>query len=450
MTLPSLRGLDLRRRDGAGFAAAFDGFLDQFVACHPGYASCRADLLPMLIPESTAEAVWTTTRDCLDGVRRILERRLTRDGGALLEELGYEANAGWLAEMAASTDAPALYTAFARADFVLSTEGPRLVELNVGPTVSGLGIMDRYADLAAPAIGRLVGPDAARCLTLPRPAAAWAAHLRTLPGMDPVGRRPRVALVIPAEDAGTVPADEAAWALGREGIDAEVVPVGDVGFAGPSARARGERVDLVYGCFVYAEASAPPYRAFVERALRCRAAGGPVYVAPPLVNVLGNKGLLALVGDELGGGARSLLTPTRPLVPEALGHAREHRERLVLKPTMAFGGRGIAIGRECSPDAWSRLLEDACGHRGRFVLQEHLESAAFDLPTAGGSGRYRVVLGCLAVGGRLAGFYTRYLPLDGGALVNIGFGATYAVACQVRDEEVERWSQPRLSACGTS
>jgi hypothetical protein len=439
MTLPSLRGLDLRQVDAAGFATAFDGFLGRFVACHAGYDSCRPDLLPLLVPESTAEAISGATRDCLGGVRDILVRGLASDGSAFLEELGYEANAGWLADMA-TTDAPSLFTAFARADFVLSTLGPRLVELNVGPTVSGLGMMDRYADLATEAIGRLAGPDAARRLTLPRPSRAWADYLRALPGMDPVGRRPRVALVIPDEDAGSVPPDEAAWALRREGIDAEVVRVGDVSFGEGSASVGGASVDLVYGCFVYAETVSPPYRAFVQRALECRAAGGPFYVAPPLVNVLGNKGFLALVGDELTESARSLLAPTRPLVRDGLGHAAEHRERLVLKPTMAFGGRGVTLGRDCSPDGWIQLLEQASGHRGRFVLQDHLESAAFELPTARGSARYRVVLGCLVVGGRLAGLYTRYLPFDSGEVVNIGFGATFSVACQVRDEELERWS----------
>src|SRR5262249_10356416 len=155
----------VRRADRNGV----DGFLSRFVGCHAGYAGCRPDLLPMLIPKSTAEAVWGATRECLEGLRNIVERRLELDGGGVLEDLGHGAEARWLEGMPA-TEAPSLYTAFARADFVLGAEGPRLVEMNVGPTISGIGIMDRYADLAQP----VIGPDAARDLALPRPARAWA------------------------------------------------------------------------------------------------------------------------------------------------------------------------------------------------------------------------------------------------------------------------------------
>jgi hypothetical protein len=51
--------------------------------------------------------------------------------------------------------------------------------------------------------------------------------------------------------------------------------------------------------------------------------------------------------------------------------ALANRERLVLKPTGGYGGRGVTLGWECADSEWATALEEAL--EGRFILQERVE-----------------------------------------------------------------------------
>jgi uncharacterized circularly permuted ATP-grasp superfamily protein len=63
---------------------------------------------------------------------------------------------------------------------------------------------------------------------------------------------------------------------------------------------------------------------------------------------------------------------------DLLEFARNNQDRLVLKPNDEYGGKGIVIGWEASPDQWQQALADAL--RSPFVLQERVRIAYEDYP----------------------------------------------------------------------
>jgi uncharacterized circularly permuted ATP-grasp superfamily protein len=63
---------------------------------------------------------------------------------------------------------------------------------------------------------------------------------------------------------------------------------------------------------------------------------------------------------------------------DLLEFARANQERLLLKPNDEYGGKGIVIGWETSPEEWAASLREAL--QSPFVIQERVEIAYEDYP----------------------------------------------------------------------
>ncbi len=63
---------------------------------------------------------------------------------------------------------------------------------------------------------------------------------------------------------------------------------------------------------------------------------------------------------------------------DLLQFAREYQDRLLLKPNDEYGGKGITIGWETSPDEWDEALKAAL--ESPFVVQERVHIAYEDYP----------------------------------------------------------------------
>ncbi|MER6290273.1 hypothetical protein [Streptomyces sviceus] len=406
----------------------------RFVAHHEGYRRIRPAFAPLVVSSAAARVMWDTTRTCMARLRARASRALADGSGRTLESLGYPPDeASWLASLHTPT-ALDVAGSFARADFVLGPDGPRLVEINVGPTVGGIGILDRYAEVMdelpdAADLFRSASPG----VRLPRPAVAWGSALRRLTDVPPGESRPRIVLAVTDEEADIPIPHDAAHYLTAQGFEATVARTSDISFDGARAEVGGRRADLVYGCFTYDEVVTPRYRAFVEAALACHARGGPVYVAPPLFSLLGNKAMLAMEDGEPSPDGAGGVAVTRVVTADALAWARAEREHLVLKPAIGYGGRGVVIGRAVPADLWDERLGAALARP--HVLQDHVAPVSLDLPVPDGRAPFEVGIGCLYVDGHCAGFLARGVPAGTGGVANVHQGAFFApAACEPLDE----------------
>jgi uncharacterized circularly permuted ATP-grasp superfamily protein len=63
---------------------------------------------------------------------------------------------------------------------------------------------------------------------------------------------------------------------------------------------------------------------------------------------------------------------------DLLQFVQANRERLILKPNDDYGGHGITVGWESTPDAWDAALSEAL--KGHYVVQERVTVAYEDYP----------------------------------------------------------------------
>ena len=74
-----------------------------------------------------------------------------------------------------------------------------------------------------------------------------------------------------------------------------------------------------------------------------------------------------------------------------LDFARQHRDELVLKPNRGYGGTGVTMGAATSPEAWSRMLEDAAAlsedPERSWVVQRATRLPVHEFPVTGSDGR---------------------------------------------------------------
>ena len=74
-----------------------------------------------------------------------------------------------------------------------------------------------------------------------------------------------------------------------------------------------------------------------------------------------------------------------------LEHARNNRERLVLKPNRGYGGKGVVLGAAVDQTEWERLLNEALGFANdpeqSFVLQTATRLPVYEFPVVGQDGR---------------------------------------------------------------
>jgi hypothetical protein len=417
--------------------AAFARFPEAFLVHHEGYSRVRPALLPLKVSRRLAETIWSATAAVLARLRTIVDRRLADDRGDWIGTLGYfEDERRWLQSMIDPRSLE-IATLFARADFVLGADGPRLVEVNVGPTVGGIGVLDRYSDLLESTCRELNGEALAEGISLPRPAALWAHALRRLsPAHRGAGEPVRVALVIADEEADIPHPHEAAFYLRREGLAADIVGVDGLRFHGAGAETSAGPVDIVYGCFTFDQLRVPAYRRFVERAMANSRAGGPVYVAPPVFTLFGNKSLLACLGEGTWQGKPDLLLTTRRLEPRLYDFGLKERTGQVLKPSVGYGGQGVVIGAECTPAVWKLAIEDALATDAVYVLQDYVAPVPIAMPDTEAANPYEFGIGCLSLGGRLGGLLLRQVPASRQGITNCKQGASFSAGCVADDDHV--------------
>ena len=81
----------------------------------------------------------------------------------------------------------------------------------------------------------------------------------------------------------------------------------------------------------------------------------------------------------------------------------EERDRWVVKKIFGRMGDTVALGRLCKPDAWKKVLEEACKEPDAYIAQH----AFTPLPVMNGAGSLFPALGVYLINGAFAGYYSR-------------------------------------------
>lgn len=109
-----------------------------------------------------------------------------------------------------------------------------------------------------------------------------------------------------------------------------------------------------------------------------------------------------------------------------------HREQLVIKPSIGFGGKSVYIGKYIKEARWHQLVKAAL-KTGRWLVQEYVESFPYLYQVGkNGCAPHRAVWGFFIFGSNYAGGWVRVLPREGNVgVVNSHLGAEESVILEI-------------------
>ncbi|MCP4149779.1 MAG: AMP-binding protein, partial [bacterium] len=111
-------------------------------------------------------------------------------------------------------------------------------------------------------------------------------------------------------------------------------------------------------------------------------------------------------------------------VPELITFILSHREKMVIKPGMGYGGTDVIIGKNMSPLQWEYAVREAA-RQGNWVVQEWIEPVPL-IYQAGeyGCEPHDTILGLFVLGPRFSGTYVRVMSRKNSKnVINVHLGA---------------------------
>lgn len=336
-------------------------------------------------PHFVARGDWDALRS--QGVRvmevaaRVARQVFDGDVGRLCEFLGTPgAEARWVALDPGPPD-----VVLSRLDAFVTPDGPRFIEIN-SDAPAGFGYSDRMARLFEdlPVFREFARRVAVSYLPSDEGLVRAVAAQRRAGG---TAERSRIAIVDWAEVKTRPDQEILREAFAARGFDCLLADPREVEIAGGRLHAGGAPVDLVYRRAVLSElvGHEGEVKAFLEayrqqlcpvvNSLRCRLSEDKAFFA-----ILTDEAFAHLLDD----GERALVARVLPwtrrvaerrtlkggrevdLVP----FINEEREKLVLKPAHAYGGRSVLLGSETEAGDWERAVRAAVD--APWVVQERV------------------------------------------------------------------------------
>lgn len=326
-----------------------------------------------------------------------------------------------------------------RPDILLSDGVPRFVECNIDSALGGAFDSD---GIAARFLAAYAGHGILDAMRIETPRSAVDERFAAMRTALHLADGTRVALLF--HSGGTYPDTDQPEKLirllapvceqgRRMGLDVVVYPLEWLTVDERQRLCAGDKVvDAVLRLYLPEDVPAGPG----HEALQTAARQGTVQIfTESAAWLLANKITFAWLWADLGQLSaadqdlvRRYVPKTELMTPDAVERAVAGQRDLVLKPTDAFGGSGVLVGRETAPEVWRAAVERAA-QRGDSILQEYIpvDLLAMDfVEMETGKTRHAEVPFCVApylFGGRAAGAYLRFGVPDAGLVVNLGQGA---------------------------
>jgi hypothetical protein len=213
------------------------------------------------------------------------------------------------------------------------------------------------------------------------------------------GPLPRICLVTWSDDPvrwGDMLLNQQYFAA--RGVDAVLADPRELEFDGKTLCVNGKAIDIVFRVIGTEESlkRSEDVRTLIKADNAC----GVLMINSYRGELLGHKALFAILSDpdiELGLDAeerdvvRCNLPWTRLVYEHRTSDPSEqmvdlvpwvcrHKDALVLKPSHAFGGHGVALGWKCSPSEWEKALQSALD--SEFVVQQRVPLCQELYPTS--------------------------------------------------------------------
>jgi hypothetical protein len=382
----------LLEADPASARRQGEGLRDAFAR---GGVTFDGEPMPSFVrPHLVARGDWDALRT--QGVRvmeiaaRVAREVFEGDVGRLCDFLGTPAaETRWVALDPGPPD-----VVLSRLDAFVTPEGPRFIEIN-SDAPAGFGYGDRMAKLFCELP---VFRDFAERVPVSYLPSAGGLVRAVVSQRRLTGRgRPRIAIV-DWSDVKTRPDQEILReAFAERGFECTLADPREVDVVGDRLYAAGSPVDLVYRRAVLSElvGREAEVAAFLDayrrglcpmvNSFRCRLSEDKAFLA-----ILTDETFAHLMSDAERALVARVLPWTRRVAERStvkggctidlVPFIAEERERLVLKPAHAYGGRSVLLGSETSPEDWEEAVGVAL--RAPWVVQERVSIPEETFPVA--------------------------------------------------------------------
>ncbi|MGI8968158.1 MAG: hypothetical protein ACR2GA_03530 [Chloroflexota bacterium] len=342
------------------------------------------------------------------------------------------------------------FTLTSRLDSFMAHDQPRFVEYNA-ESPAGIGFCDRLIEV----FNELPVTHAWRPDAPPQPADGRRALLEILLAAyrDWGGQDTPTMAIIDWENVITRRDFELCAELFREhGVPVTITDPRSLRYVNGTVWCGNERITLVYRRVLLPELLAKS--AEIQPLLQAYRDGAICMVNSPRSKLLHKKTVFALLCDrqlglEMTPAERAVVEQTVPWTRALLEGSTEYAgqsvdlvhlllsqpEQFALKPTDDYGGRGVVLGWDSSPEVWAEAVEQGIV-TGGFIVQERVDvpQELYPVWRDGWLQEETLLLDTnpLLFGGRMGCVLTR---LSGSALLNVSAGAGSAVPTFVLQEE---------------
>lgn len=322
---------------------------------------------------------------------------------------------------------------FARPDFVLTTSGPKVVEVNVSAPLGGMNTVDPYVKQFRSSGYFRHLQEAGYDVSAPEMRSIWGGAFQSLVRPRQSDGRPVVFEAI--ADSNDINSGRQAFEklVGSFGFDYANGLVQDLDVRADGVYYEGRRIDVVFTMYTWLETRKYVPSEVTVALMEADAAGLVDFIAPPTSALFDHKANLELLTSDsfakcFTGAEREFIQRYVPrtfrVTEGTAAEALVNRSRMVLKPGSDYGGRGIVFGDQVSDEEWATAIGAAAAGSG-FICQQRLDELWTSRAFNGTEYRdYYVCLGPLVFAGEYAGTFVRQADAASGNLViNVKQGA---------------------------
>jgi len=330
-------------------------------------------------------------------------------------------------------------TQFVRPDFILTVDGPKLVEMNVSTPIGGMHTSGPYQEAFARSEYSKYLARLGIKLESPDLAAIWTKAFQDV-ARKCAGNRAPVLFAATANPTDRFTGRQTFMNMASNaGFAVLSGPFRELEIDDSGVSIEGERIDAIFTMFTWSELRRHVPLNLVSQLAELDEKGLVDFIAPPGSALFDNKANLELLSSNIydsnfTSDERGLLDKYIPrtfrLDVGSRSRALASQDALVLKPTSECAGRGVIVGRHCNRDTWLNAIEAASQSKQLHVCQETIPPLLPITVTDGAqSNAYFMSLGPMVFGSRHAGTYVRQAP-DRGIIpiLNQSVGAEAGIA----------------------
>lgn len=407
-------------------------FLEAFSHIHEGYQKIVPFHKPFFLSYDSYNYVKDMSDSIIQLIKKVPNRLFDNDYNAFLSALGYNQRDIEFLKLylQQGEDLLNLSSTFSRVDYIYADNSLKVMELNVGAAIGGIGIMDRYHEI----FNRFERDSIKDQYNHVSTGKVFADTIREL-AIQHLGRgEKKLAFLCWETEMNEVHPHEAVYYLSKEGVDARVLSINQITFSKNGVYHNDERMDILYGCFTFNEFKKDDDRKFLKRIIKYHINKDLLYLVPPLSTIYGNKGLLSLVKSQEFIDTCSLkekriletIPETKNLNEDNFDWALNNRGQLVVKPVVGHGGIGVEFGANYSNSDWGKLLEKLLKEDKAVICQQYISpknvSPQNDLS-------FQVCLGALNFNSNFAGVFIRIMnQMEAPAAINCTKGSSFTIA----------------------